>query len=42
MTRIFNHLRVAGFGRQVLDFGDQQIIVSSEPVTRSPTATGWS
>ena len=33
MTRIFNHLRVAGFGRQVLDFGDQHIIVSSEPVS---------
>jgi hypothetical protein len=33
MTRIFNHLRVAGFGRQVLSFGDQHIIVSSEPVS---------
>lgn len=33
MTRIFNHLRVAGFGRQVLAFGDQHIIVSSEPVS---------
>lgn len=33
MTRIFNHLRVAGTGRQVLAFGDQHIIVSSEPVS---------
>jgi hypothetical protein len=33
MTRIFNHLRVAGFGRQVLAFGNQHIIVSSEPVS---------
>ncbi|MGD9878662.1 MAG: cache domain-containing protein [Reyranella sp.] len=33
MTRIFNHLRVAGFGRQVLTFDDQHVIVSSEPVS---------
>jgi YD repeat-containing protein len=32
LTRAYNLLRVQGFGRQVLDFGDNRIIVSSEPV----------
>src|SRR5262249_42667605 len=32
LTRAYNLLRVQGYGRQVLDFGDNRIIVSSEPV----------
>jgi GAF domain-containing protein len=33
LTRVANRLRVEGYGRKVLDFGDRRIIVSSEPVT---------
>jgi class 3 adenylate cyclase len=32
LTRAYNRLRVEGFGRMVLDFGDRRVIVSSEPV----------
>lgn len=33
LTRVFNRLRVEGYGRQVLDIDDRRIIVSSEPVS---------
>ena len=32
LTRVYNRLRVEGFGRQVLDIDERRIIVSSEPV----------
>src|SRR5262249_17473673 len=32
LTRAYNRLRVEGFGRMVVDFGDRRVIVSSEPV----------
>ena len=32
LTRVYNRLRVEGFGRQVLDIDQRRIIVSSEPV----------
>lgn len=32
LTRAYNRLRVEGYGRKVLEIGDQRIIVSSEPV----------
>jgi adenylate cyclase len=33
LARAYSRLRVEGYGRQVLDFGDRRIIVSSEPVS---------
>jgi class 3 adenylate cyclase len=33
LTRVYNRLRVEGYGRKVLEFGDRRIIVSSEPVS---------
>lgn len=33
LTRAYNRLRVEGYGRKVLEIGDQRIIVSSEPVS---------
>ena len=33
LTRVYNRLRVEGYGRKVLDFGNRRIIVSSEPVS---------
>src|SRR5262245_55522192 len=32
LTRVYNRLRVEGYGRKVLEFSDRRIIVSSEPV----------
>ncbi len=32
LTRVFNRLRVEGYGRKLLDLGDRRIIVSSEPL----------
>ena len=32
LIRAYNRLRIEGYGRKVLDFGDRRIIVSSEPV----------
>ncbi len=32
LTRVYNRLRVEGYGRQVLDIDERRIIVSSEPV----------
>ena len=32
LTRVYNRLRVEGYGRKVLEIGDRRIIVSSEPV----------
>ncbi len=33
LAQAFNRLRVEGYGRKILDFGDRRIIVSSEPVS---------
>ncbi len=33
LVRAYNRLRIEGYGRKVLDFGDKRIIVSSEPVS---------
>ena len=33
LIRAFNRLRIEGYGRKVLEFDDQHIIVSSEPVS---------
>ena len=33
LERVYNRLRVEGYGRKVLDFGNRRIIVSSEPVS---------
>jgi hypothetical protein len=33
LTRVFNRLRVEGYGRKILDIGDHRIIVSTEPVS---------
>jgi adenylate cyclase len=33
LIRAYNRLRIEGYGRKVLDFGDRRIIVSSEPVS---------
>ena len=33
LAQAYNRLRVEGYGRKILDFGDQRIIVSSEPVS---------
>lgn len=33
LTRAYNRLRVEGYGRQVLEFGDQRVIVSAEPAS---------
>lgn len=32
LTHVYNRLRVEGYGRKILEIGDQRIIVSSEPV----------
>ena len=40
LTRAYNRLRVEGYGRQVLDFGDQRVIVSAAPVSIL-TAREW-
>lgn len=37
LTRAYNRLRVEGYGRQVLEFGDQRVIVSAEPVSMLTT-----
>jgi adenylate cyclase len=33
LARVYNRLRVEGYGRKVLEFGNRRIIVSSEPVS---------
>src|SRR5216683_3142653 len=33
LERVYNRLRVEGYGRKILDFGNRRIIVSSEPVS---------
>jgi adenylate cyclase len=40
LTRVYNRLRVEGYGRQVLDIGERRIIVSSEPV-KMLTGRNW-
>lgn len=40
LTRTYDLLRVEGYGRKVLDFGHERIIVSSEPVRRL-TSRDW-
>ena len=40
LTRAYDLLRVEGYGRKVLDFGHERIIVSSEPVRRL-TSRDW-
>jgi adenylate cyclase len=40
LTRAYDLLRVEGYGRKVLDFGKERIIVSSEPVRRL-TGRDW-
>ena len=40
LTRAYDLLRVEGFGRNILDFGHERIIVSSEPVRRL-TSRDW-
>src|SRR5262249_28672106 len=40
LTRAYNRLRIEGFGRQVLEFGDHRIIVSTEPV-KMMTGRDW-
>jgi adenylate cyclase len=40
LTRTYDLLRVEGYGRRVLDFGHERIIVSSEPVRRL-TSRDW-
>jgi adenylate cyclase len=40
LTRAYDLLRVEGYGRKVLDFGHERIIVSSEPVRRL-TSHDW-
>lgn len=40
LTRAYDLLRVEGYGRKVLDFGQERIIVSSEPVRRL-TSRDW-
>lgn len=41
LTRIYNRLKVEGFGRKLLDFGSQRIIVSSGAL-RQLTGRNWS
>src|SRR5258708_23725834 len=36
LIRAYNRLRIEGYGRKVLDFGDRRIIVSSDPVSMLP------
>jgi class 3 adenylate cyclase len=40
LARTFNRLRVEGYGRKILDFGDRRIIVSSEPLKKL-TGRDW-
>lgn len=40
LTRAYDLLRIEGYGRKVLDFGHERIIVSSEPVRRL-TSRDW-
>ena len=40
LTRVYNRLRVEGYGRQILDIGERRIIVSSEPV-KMLTGRNW-
>jgi adenylate cyclase len=40
LTRAYDLLQVEGYGRKVLNFGDERIIVSSEPVRRL-TGRDW-
>lgn len=40
LTRTYDLLRVEGYGRKILDFGHERIIVSSEPVRRL-TSRDW-
>jgi len=40
LTRAYDLLRVEGYGRNILDFGHERIIVSSEPVRRL-TSRDW-
>ncbi|MBI2764873.1 MAG: hypothetical protein HYX53_03055 [Chloroflexi bacterium] len=40
LTRAYDLLRVEGYGRKVLDFGQERIIVSTEPVRRL-TSRDW-
>jgi class 3 adenylate cyclase len=41
LTRIYNQLKVEGFGRKLLDFGSQRIIVSSGAL-KALTGRNWS
>jgi adenylate cyclase len=41
LTRVYNRLRVEGYGRNVLDVGDQRIIVLSEAM-KALTGRDWS
>jgi class 3 adenylate cyclase len=40
LTRAYDMLRIEGYGRKVLDFADERVIVSSEPVRRL-TSRDW-
>jgi hypothetical protein len=40
LTRTYDLLRVEGYGRRILDFGHERIIISSEPVRRL-TSRDW-
>ena len=40
LTRVYDLLRIEGYGRKVLDFGHERIIVSSGPVRRL-TSRDW-
>lgn len=33
LTRVYNRLRIEGYGNKIIDFGDRRIIVSSEPIS---------
>jgi adenylate cyclase len=41
LTRVYNRLRVEGYGRKVLDVGDRRIIILSEPL-KALTGRDWS
>lgn len=41
LTRVFNRLRVEGYGRKIVDLADRRIVVSSEPL-KALTGRDWS
>ena len=41
LTRVFNRLRIEGYGRKVLDLANRRIVVSSEPM-KALTGRDWS